>query len=188
MYISSKNDEERSIGVARRYSGRVDFYFDYEFIDQSLNLYERFEMTTRYIFLVKKGEPVRSKYNDDGVENIITVLEIDMNACQRIGEQVGEPRDLDNDKWEYVIYDKIRNHCRLFGAITLININFFIAFRNIVAINDVVSKTWLFHSFKDDKGISVPVSGLLRNQVGTASHELNVGVLLQNGEIMLIDR
>lgn len=87
-----------------------------------------------------------------------------MDACQRIGESVGEARDLDADKWDYVVYDKIRNHCRLFGAITLININFFIAFRNIVAINDVVSKTWLFHSFKDTTtGNPIIVSGLLRN-------------------------
>jgi len=81
-----------------------------------------------------------------------------MDACQRIGEKVGENRELDPDKWEYVVFYKIRNYARIFNSISLININFFIAFNRVVCINDVVSRTWTFQAF--DK----MVSGLLRNE------------------------
>ena len=67
-----------------------------------------------------------------------------MEACQRIGETVGETRDLDPEKWDYVVFDKIRNYARIFSSITLININFFIAFNRVVCINDVVARTWTF--------------------------------------------
>lgn len=56
------------------------------------------------------------------------------------------------------------------------------AINKVVAINDVVGKTWKFYSFSNT------VSGLLRNQISVNSHDLNVGVLLENGEIKLIDR
>ena len=110
------------------------------------------------------------------------MVEIDQASAQRIGETVGEIIKLDPTKWVHVIFDKIRNHARIFSAITLININFFVAFNKIVAINEVVTKEWKFYSFSNT------VSGLLRNQTSNNSHELNVGVLLENGEIKLIDR
>jgi hypothetical protein len=110
------------------------------------------------------------------------VLEIDQAAAQRIGESVGETINLNPHKWDHVNFDKIRNHARIFSAITLININFFVAFNKVVAINDVVGKSWKFYSFP------YTVSGLLRNQISQNSFDLNVGVLLENGEIRLIDR
>ncbi len=110
------------------------------------------------------------------------MVEIDQASAQRIGETVGEIIKLDPTKWDHVIFDKIRNHARIFSAITLININFFVAFNKIVAINEVVTKEWKFYSFSNT------VSGLLRNQTSNNAHELNVGVLLENGEIKLIDR
>jgi hypothetical protein len=81
-----------------------------------------------------------------------------------------------------VVYDKIRNYARIFSSITLININFFVAFNRVVCINDVVSHNWIFQAF-DQK-----VSGLLRNEANPALQEMNVGVLLENGQIKLIDR
>jgi hypothetical protein len=51
-----------------------------------------------------------------------------------------------------------------------------------VAVNDVVTKEWKFYSFTNT------VSGLLRNQSSTNAHDMNVGVLLENGDINLIDR
>ena len=78
---------------------------------------------------------------------MIACLEIDQEACQRIGESVGEVRELDPEKWDYVVYDKIRNYGRIFSAITLININFFVAFNRVVCINDVVTHAWSFHAF-----------------------------------------
>lgn len=112
----------------------------------------------------------------------IPVIEIDQSSAQRIGETVGEIIKLDPSKWDHVNFDKIRNHARIFSAITLININFFVAFNKVVAISDVVTKEWKFYSFQNT------VSGLLRNQTSTNAHDLNVGVLLENGEIKLIDR
>lgn len=110
------------------------------------------------------------------------VTEIDQSAAQRIGESVGETIKLDPTKWDHINFDKIRNHARIFSAITLININFFVAFNKVVAVNDVVTTTWKFYSFPNT------VSGLLRNQSSANVHDLNVGVLLENGQITLIDR
>jgi hypothetical protein len=54
-----------------------------------------------------------------------------------------------------------------------------------VAVNDVVSKKWMFYSFENK------VSGLLRNQSKSKNEfgkpYMNVGVLLENGEIKMID-
>lgn len=95
---------------------------------------------------------------------------------------MGEIIKLDPSKWDHVNFDKIRNHARIFSSITLINIHFFIAFNKIVAMNDVVTKEWKFFPFTNT------VAGLLRNQSPLNAHDLNVGVLLENGEIYIIDR
>lgn len=95
--------------------------------------------------------------DDENNDKEIPVIEIDQGAAQRIGETVGETIKLDPSKWDHVNFDKIRNHARIFSAITLININFFIAFNKVVAISDVVTKEWKFYSFSNT------VSGLLRN-------------------------
>jgi len=49
-------------------------------------------------------------------------------------------------------------------------------------MNDVVSKEWKFFPFTNT------IAGLLRNQSPKVAHDMNVGVLLENGEIYLIDR
>lgn len=49
-------------------------------------------------------------------------------------------------------------------------------------MNDVVTKEWKFFPFTNT------IAGLLRNQSPKNAHDLNVGVLLENGEIYLIDR
>jgi hypothetical protein len=64
---------------------------------------------------------------------------------------------------------------------TLVNVNFFVSFNQVVAIYDVVRKEWKAHFFKQQ------VFGLLRNQISELMHEFNVGVLLENGEIKAID-
>lgn len=51
-----------------------------------------------------------------------------------------------------------------------------------MAIYDIVRKQWKSHFFFKQQ-----VFGLLRNQISKEMHELNVGVLLENGEIQLID-
>ena len=62
-----------------------------------------------------------------------------MDACQSIGETVGEHKNLNPEKWNYAIFYKIRNFARIFTSISLININFFIAFNRVVCIYDVVA-------------------------------------------------
>ena len=86
------------------------------------------------------------------------MLEIDQESAQRIGESVSVEKQLDANKWHFVIYDLIRNHARIYTAITLVNVNFFVAFNNVVAIYDVVRKEWKSHFFMPSK-----VFGLLRN-------------------------
>ena len=132
------------------------------------------EMNSKYIFLKKRSA---SDKDDDG-DNVDNCLEIDQDAAQRIGESVGVEIKLDSNKWHFVIYDLIRNHARIYTAITLINTNFFVAFNKVVAIYDVVTKEWKSHFF-----FSSSVFGLLRNQISKEMQELNVGVLLENGVI-----
>jgi hypothetical protein len=136
------------------------------------------DMSSKYIFLKKR---VELGQNDDG-EKVVPCLEIDLDSAQRIGESVGVERDLDPQKWHFIMYDLIRNHARIYTAITLVNVNFFVAFNKVVAIYDVVRKEWKSHFFFKQQ-----VFGLLRNQISKEMHELNVGVLLENGEIQLID-
>lgn len=92
-------------------------------------------------------------------------------------------RQFDPHKDKYLTYDLIRNYARIYTAITLVNVNFFIAFNDVVCIYDFVLKQWKHFFFYGGK----KVSGLLRNQISTESHELNVGVLLENGEIQIIN-
>lgn len=136
------------------------------------------DMSSKYIFLKRRVEMI---VNEDG-EKQIPCLEIDLDLAQRIGESVGVEKDLDPEKWHMVMYDLIRNHARIFTAITLVNVNFFVAFNNVVAIYDVVRKQWKSHFLFKQK-----VFGLLRNQISSEMHELNVGVLLADGQIKLID-
>ena len=87
-----------------------------------------------------KNAQATDNQNDDEVKDSeIPVIEIDQAAAQRIGESVGDTIKLDPTKWDHINFDKIRNHARIFSAITLININFFIAFNKIVAVSDVVT-------------------------------------------------
>lgn len=39
------------VGVSKRKSGRVDFFYNYDYIDTSGAEYERVELTTRYLYL-----------------------------------------------------------------------------------------------------------------------------------------
>ena len=81
-----------------------------------------------------------------------------MFSSQRIDETVAKDIKLDPAKWEYVIFQKIRNYALIFSSITLINVNLFIAFNRVVCINDFVTRTWTFRFF--DKN----VKELLRNE------------------------
>jgi hypothetical protein len=155
------------VGASRRVKGKVDFYFNYELIDQSIckhssisnfiEKYSRLEVTSRFIYIQKQEANSKQNNTHEITRSYISCLEIDMDSCQRIGEQVGESRYLDPDKWDYVVFYKIRNYARLFSSISLIKINFFIAFNRVVCINDVVARTWTFQAF-DNK-----ISGLLKN-------------------------
>jgi hypothetical protein len=152
MYISS---QEKSVAASYRKSGKIDFYYDYELIDSTecnptpflitLNIetYVSMELNSKYIFLKKN----KDKLFDDEGEALDQVLEIDHEAAQRIGESVGIDRKLDANKWHFIIYDLIRNHARIYTAITLVNTNFFVAFNKVVVIYDVVRKEWKNHFF-----------------------------------------
>jgi hypothetical protein len=85
------------------------------------------EMNTNYIYLKKRGGPY---YNEEGEEKIVVdmCIEIDQDACQRIGESAGTIRELDPQKWHFNMYDMIRNYARIYTAITLVNVSFFVAF------------------------------------------------------------
>lgn len=72
---------------------------------------------------------------------------------------------------------------RIYTAITLVNTNFFVAFNNVVAIYDVVKKQWSNFFY-----FTTQVFALLRNQISDKAHELNVGALLESGEVKIIDR
>ena len=139
------------------------------------------EMNSKYIYLKRRGADL---VNEDGEEKetVANCVEIDQDAAQRIGESVGQQRELDPQKWHFIVYDLIRNHARIYTAITLVNVNFFVAFNQVVAVYDVVRKEWKNHFFFKQQ-----VFGLLRNQISNEMHELNVGVLLENGEIQIID-
>ncbi|TNV87473.1 hypothetical protein FGO68_gene17665 [Halteria grandinella] len=170
MFINydDKLKKEKSVVSSFRQSGRVDFYYDYELIDSSLETYARMEMNSKYIYLKKKGEGLINEEGEEK-ETVENCIEIDQDACQRIGESVGTPRELDPHKWHFIIYDLIRNHARIYTAMTLVNVNFFVAFNQVVAVYDVVRKEWKPYFFKQQ------VFGLLRNQVSDLMHELNVG-------------
>lgn len=115
-------------------------------------------MNSKHIYLQKK-ESTFVVINEDGKpETRCKVLEIDHSSAQRIGESVGVDQTFDVDKWILVTYDLIRNHARIYTAITLVNTNFFVAFNKVVAIYDVVRKTWRYHFFFEHI-----VCGLLRN-------------------------
>jgi hypothetical protein len=113
------------------------------------------DMNSKYILLKKitDGE----KRNEDN-EVIDLALEIDISTAQRIGESVGVEKPLDPLKWYFNTYDLVRNHARIYSAITLVNTNFFVAFNQVVAIYDVVEKEFKYFFYFEDQ-----VVGLLRN-------------------------
>lgn len=85
------------------------------------------EMNSKYIYLKKKGEGLVNEEGEEK-ETVENCIEIDQDAQQRIGESVGQQRELDPHKWHFIIYDLIRNHARIYTAMTLVNVNFFVAF------------------------------------------------------------
>lgn len=141
------------------------------------------EMNSQYIYLKERNGQKNVDEGDGYNETLDAVLEINQDACQRIGESVGVHKNLDALKWHFNIYDLVRNHARIYTAITLVNTNFFVAFNNVVAIYDVVKKQWTNFFY-----FTTQVFALLRNQISEKAHELNVGALLESGEVKIIDR
>jgi hypothetical protein len=73
--VAEYKDIEQCVGASRRVKGKVDFYFDYELIDQStckhssiFNIKEKFarlEVTTRYIYIQKQDASAKQNNTDE---------------------------------------------------------------------------------------------------------------------------
>ncbi|CDW75557.1 wd-40 repeat protein [Stylonychia lemnae] len=151
-------------GLALRSSGKVDIYWNYT-LTQTPD-----DSNFTSLFMKQNKQ--------DGMK----MISLDVKWDSRIGVDIANESSYTDKLWAKISEQQIKQYLKLYGAFTLINTTFLVAYNNIVSTFDVIKKLWLDHYIQDET-----IVDLLRNQRDATSDDYIVGVLLQSGKIVPLE-